>query len=134
MLVDSEAPVNKASWEHLKDRDKWESPDVDGTHCHLMVQVMESWFIADIDALKRFYGQGFKESAIPSNPKVEKISKLDLELALKIATKDTSKGEYHKIKHGAILLAQVNVAKVRSASPHCDRLFKILTQIMDSSI
>lgn len=134
LLVDSEAAVNKTPWEHLKDRDKWESLDVDDTHCHLMVQVMESWFIADIDALKRFYGQGFKENAIPKNPNVEKINKLELESALKIATKDTSKGEYHKIKHGAILLAQVNVTKVRSASPHCDRLFKILAEKMDASI
>jgi predicted ATPase len=57
---------------------------------------------------------------------VEKINKSDLESALKRATKDTSKGEYHKIIHGAKLLEQVDVAKVRSASPHCDRFGSVL--------
>ncbi len=134
LLVDSEAPVNKTPWKHLKDRDKWESPNIDDTHCHLMVQVMESWFIADVDALKRFSGQKFKDNAIPSNQKVEEINKPELESALKIATKDTSKGEYHKIKHGAKLLSQVDIAKVCSASPQCERFFKILAEKMDASI
>ncbi len=83
---------------------------------------------------KTFYGQGFKENAMPFNPKVEKINKSDLESALKRATKDTSKGEYHKIIHGAKLLEQVDVAKVRSAPPYCDRFFKTLAQEMDVSL
>jgi hypothetical protein len=28
-----------------------------------------AWFIADIDTLKKFYGQGFRENSIPRNPK-----------------------------------------------------------------
>ncbi len=134
LLVDSEAPVNKTPWDQLKDRDNWNSSGMDDIHCHLMVQVMESWFTADIEALKHFYGQGFKENAIPYNQKVEKINKSDLESAFKKATKDTSKGEYNKIKHGAKLLELVDVAKVRSASTHCDRFFKTLAQKMDVSI
>lgn len=134
LLVDSEAPVNKPPWEHLKFRDNWDSPGVDDTHCHLMVQVMEAWFVADIDALKRFYGQGFKENAIPGNLNVENINKPDLEVALNKATKDTSKGKYHKIQHGAKLLEQVETAKVRKAAPHCDRFFTTLAQKMDVSI
>lgn len=31
--------------------------------------------IADINALKKFYGQGFKEKSIPKNPNVEQIDK-----------------------------------------------------------
>jgi hypothetical protein len=123
LLVDSEAPVNKSPLEHLKFRDNWDSLGVDDTHCHLMVQVMEAWFVVDIDALKRFYGQGFKENAIPGNLNVENINKLDLEVALNKATKDTSKGKYHKIQHGAKLLEQVEATKVRKAAFHCDRLF-----------
>ncbi len=133
LLVDSEAPVNQPPWEHLKFRDNWDSPGVDDTHCHLMVQVMEAWFAADIDALRRFYGQGFKENAIPSSPNVEDINKPDLEVALNKATKDTSKGKYHKIQHGAKLLEQVEAAKVRKAAPHCDRFFTTIAQKMDAS-
>lgn len=134
LLVDSEEPVKTKPWEHLKHRDNWDSPGVDDTHCHLMVQVMESWFVADIDALRRFYGQGFKENSIPRNLKVEDINKEALGSALKGATKDTSKGEYDKIQHGSKLLEQIDVAKVRKAAYYCDRLFTTLAQKMEVSI
>jgi hypothetical protein len=134
LLVDSEAPVKKTPWEHLKSRDNWESPGVDDNHCHLMVQAMEAWFIADIDPLKIFYGQGFKENSIPKSTNVETIHKDLLAPSLKAATSDTkSKGEYQKSKHASQLLKLLNVAKVRKESPNCDRLFTTLTQIMEDS-
>lgn len=132
LLVDSEAPVNGLPWEHLKARDNWDAPGVDDTHCHLMVQTMVAWFIADIDTLKKFYGQGFKENLIPKNSNVEKIDKDALEPNLKAATRDTSKGEYQKIQHASKLLEQLDVTKVRNASYHCYRLFTILTQIIET--
>jgi Domain of unknown function (DUF4276) len=129
LLVDSEAPANKPPWEHLKLRDNWNSPNVDDTHCYLMVQTMEAWFIADIDALKKYYGQGFKENSIPKHQNnVEKIPKDSLEPSLKAASSNTTKGEYRKIQHAAKLLEMVDVAKVRKASYHCDRLFITLHQ------
>lgn len=128
LLVDSEAPINKPPWEHLKLRDNWDSPNLDDTHCHLMVQSMEAWLIADIEALKKYYGQGFKEKTIPTNLNVEKIPKDSLEPSLKAASCNTSKGEYRKIQHAAQLLEMIDVAKVRKASYYCDRLFITLTQ------
>lgn len=128
LLVDSEEPVTKPPWEHLKLRDKWKSPNVDDTHCHLMVQSMEAWFIADIEALKKYYGQGFKENAISRNQNVENIPKDSLEPSLKAASSNTTQGEYKKIQHAAKLLERIDVAKVRTASDHCDRLFITLTQ------
>ncbi len=133
LLVDSEAPVKQLPWKHLKSRDNWEPPGVDDTHCHLMVQTMEAWLIADIDTLKKFYGQGFKENSIPRNRNVEQIGKDSLSESLKTATRDTSKGEYQKINHASKLLEQLDVAKVRNASTHCDRLFKTLAEIIESS-
>ena len=136
LLVDSEAPVKKTQtpWEHLKSRDNWDSPGVDDHHCHLMVQAMEAWFIADIDTLKEFYGQGFKENSIPKITNVETIHKDLLEPSLKAATRDTkSKGEYQKIKHASQLLNRLNVTKVRKASTYCDRLFTTLIQIIEDS-
>jgi len=60
LLVDSEGPVNKKPWEHLKNRDNWNRPDeVTDDSVHLMVQCMESWFLADKDVLEKYYGQGF---------------------------------------------------------------------------
>jgi Domain of unknown function (DUF4276) len=68
LLVDSESPLDKTPWAHLKNRDNWDSLGTDDTHCYLMVQTMEAWLIADVDALRRYYGSGFQESAIPRNP------------------------------------------------------------------
>ena len=56
LLVDSETPVSAAHqqgshflpWAHLKCRDNWDKPDkASDADCHLMVQVMESWFLVD---------------------------------------------------------------------------------------
>lgn len=44
----------------------------------------------------------------------------------------SSKGEYHKIQHGAKLLEMLNVERVRKASSHCDRLFTTLSEIIES--
>lgn len=45
---------------------------------------------------------------------------------MKVATRDTSKGEYHKIQHATKLLALLAVDKVRKVAPHCERLFHTL--------
>ncbi|MEH2296253.1 DUF4276 family protein [Nostoc sp.] len=135
LLVDAEAPVSTLSpWEHLKFRDNWDEPSgVDDSHCHLMVQAMEAWFISDMATLKKFYGQGFKENSIPKNANVEIIDKDSLEPRLKAATRSTTKGEYQKIKHASKLLELLEVDTVRKASPYCDRIFTTLTEIMGAS-
>ena len=135
LLVDSEAPVTQPPWEHLQSRDNWDLPaGVDETHCYLMVQAMEAWFMADIDTLKKFNGQGFKENAIPKNINVEVIDKDLLERSLKAASCDTkSKGEYQKIQHASKLLEMLDVDKVRQASSECERMFATLTALMEKA-
>jgi hypothetical protein len=136
LLVDSEEPVEKKQtpWQHIKNRDGWDSLGTNDAHCHLMVQTMEAWFMADIDALRQYYGQKFQESAIPRNPNVEEIEKARLESALEAATRHTPKGEYHKTRHASQLLERLDIAKVRKAAPNCDRLFATLAQIMEETI
>ncbi|MEH2084388.1 MAG: DUF4276 family protein [Nostoc sp.] len=136
LLVDAEESVTLQSpWKHLKLRDNWdEPPDIDDSHCHLMVQAIEAWFISDIATLKTFYGQRFKENAISKNTNVETIDKHSLKPSLKAATRNTTKGEYHEIKHASKLLELLDVDKVRQASPYCDRLFTTLAAIMGASV
>ena len=130
LLVDAEGPVHTLPWQHLQNRDGWSVSDIDDEHCHLMVQTMEAWFIADRDALARFYGPGFGEGALPKQSNVEQIDKSTLASTLQAATRHTSKGEYHKIRHGCTLLAQLESAKVRRAAPHCERLFTTLERLL----
>ena len=44
-----------------------------------------------------------------------------METALVEATKNTTKGKYHKILHGAKILAIINPNIVRGKASYCDR-------------
>lgn len=59
LLVDAEGPVVQSPRVHLQQRDGWQIQGVSDEQCHLMVQIMESWLLADRDALRAFYGAGF---------------------------------------------------------------------------
>jgi hypothetical protein len=133
LLVDSEAPVTTATvWEHLKNRrgDGWECPSATTEeNVYLMVQCMESWFLADHDVLKQFYGQGFNANVLPKQPNIERISKQEVYEALKAATRTTkTKGEYHKTKHSFTILALLDPKKVGRTSRYANRLFKFLNK------
>jgi hypothetical protein len=131
LLVDSEGPVSSLPWQHLAARDHWQTDRTLDERYHLMVQVMEAWFIADIGNLSDFYGDGFNINSIPRRNNVEQIDKISLFNALVTATRCTQKGEYQKIRHGAKLLGLINPALVRQAAPHCDRFFQILSHQME---
>lgn len=130
LLVDGEGPVTRSPWQHLQDRDQWSIIGIPDDHCHLMVEVMEAWIVADLETLKKFYGQRFNANPIPGQENVELIAKADLEHALIQATRNTQKGEYHKIRHGPKILALLDMSKVRNRARHCDRMFTILTKKM----
>ncbi|WP_099070368.1 DUF4276 family protein [Nostoc linckia] len=144
LLIDAESSVDSTvtPWEHLRNRTKdhpWilDSVNFEDDWCHLMVQTMEAWFIADIDALKKFYGEKFKEDKIQRGIKqlqnVEKVSKDTLKVWLVAATRHTEKGKYHKTRHAPKLLELLDADKVCQASPYCDRLFTTLTAKMGIS-
>ena len=132
LLVDAERPVDQAgSWEHLQGApDEWPRPEgAADDQCHLMVQVMESWFLADRDALEEFYGQGYRENALPQNPQVEQIAKRDVLNGLDRAARDTSKGRYDKGSHSFGILAKLNPDKVMNASSHAKCFLETLLQL-----
>ncbi|MBF0524260.1 MAG: DUF4276 family protein, partial [Deltaproteobacteria bacterium] len=134
LLVDSEAFVAaKDPWQHLATSDGWEITGLTNRPCYMMVQAMEAWIIADPDKLSTYYGQGFNPNAIPKNPNVEQIERDSLEPALKAATRLTTKGEYHKIKHGPKLLALLSPEEVCRKAEHCRRLFEDLNLLLSSS-
>jgi hypothetical protein len=133
LLVDAEGPVNHRSpWQHLKARvgDGWDRPGVGDERCHLMIQAMEAWLIADREALRDYYGQHFHENALPDNRNVEQIEKDRLLRSLDEATRHSRKGKYHKTRHAPELLERIRSQVVRQRAPSCDRLFEtLLTEI-----
>ena len=131
LLVDSESAVKNSPWQHLESRDGWDVRGLPTDRCHLMVQAMEAWFVADIGALLQFYGQGFNSNPIPGGQTVENMAKELLSRALKEATRNTSKGEYHKVRHAYKLLELIDPTTVRHASQYCDRLFTTVVEKME---
>jgi uncharacterized protein DUF4276 len=129
LLVDAEGPVAQAAtnWAHLRARDQWNRPPgVSEDQAQLMVQCMESWFLADRDALKDYYGDGFLIASIPGGP-IESVAKNDVLNALQHASRNTrTKGKYHKTIHGFDLLARIDPRKVRAASRCAERLCTVL--------
>lgn len=129
LLVDSEGPVTTGPWQHLKKKpDNWDQPSgTTDAQVHLMVQCMEAWFLADRDTLATYYGNGFKQNALPARQDIEKIPKDDVLNGLKNATRSgVSKGEYEKGQHSFDILAQTDPNKVIAASPHAQRLVDTL--------
>ena len=133
LLIDSDGPDDGKMIANVRNRSSWDS-SVDASviddQLHFMVQVMETWFLADRQCLRRFYEHGFLENRLPANPKIEEIPKGDVLNGLENATRGTKRGKYHKTRHAPRLLAQIDVDKVRADSPACARLFRVLEQLV----
>ncbi len=130
LLVDAEDPVTaQGTWQHLQTLDGWSRPaGATDDQCHLMVQVMESWFLADVDALESFYGQGFRPGPVSGIADIEAVSKQDVLSHLGQAAAGTGKSAYRKGKHSFQILAMLDAVKVKDASPHADRFIKALLE------
>lgn len=131
LLVDSEGVVmaGDTAWTHLRKRDGWAKPiTANDNQVHLMVQCMEAWFLADRDALKVYYGQAFLTASLPGGP-IELLSRQDALAALEHASRNTTKGKYHKTRHGFDLLTQIDPTKVCASSPHAVRLRNLLVEL-----
>lgn len=121
LLVDADAPVEdgRTPAQHLASMHQWRVQPDASKGCHLMVQVMESWFVADRQALRLFYRSALVESALPATTNIETVPKDDIMAALDKATR----GSYHKGKHAPKLLGLLDCETVKAASPHCRGLF-----------
>jgi len=150
LLVDAEESVDPSlqgtkddyeiwkPWEHLAQRegDKWSKPEnTTNKQCHLMIQCMESWFLADRDTLKSFFGQGFKENQLPATANsIEAIGKQQVYAALAKATADCkTKAKYGKGEHSFKILEQIEPHKVEEASPWARRCIAVIKEKMGVS-
>ena len=131
MLVDAEGEVDEKDTPktHLqKISSKFSFKNVKEEQCHLMVQMMESWFLGDKEKLAEFYGKGFNANALPKNTNVEKIPKSEVKASLVKAVSETSKKYYKKGEHAGEILQMIDSNKVRKAAPHCEKLFKTISE------
>jgi hypothetical protein len=134
LLVDSEdriaadyalgEPAKWLPWAHLKSRDGWDKPlDSADLDCHLMVQCMENWFLGDVDQLKKFFGQGFKDKKLPATrPSLEATAKADVLAGLKLASANcATKSPYGKGAHSFKILKILDAKLIIAAAPWAKR-------------
>ena len=128
LLVDSEGPVaaGHSPWQHLRNRDNWEQPQgAADDSAYLMVQVMETWFLADRGALRDFFGPQLNENHFREWPNLEEIHKDTVLNALEQATSNCQK-PYSKGRVSFELLGEINPQTVAAACPHADQLLRYL--------
>ena len=128
LLVDSEGPVapGHSIWQHLHVRDGWHRPANAGDdRVFLMVQVMETWFLADREALRSYFGTGFGENVLRAWLNLEDVPKSRVFEALERATASCRKS-YSKGRVSFELLAQIDSARVEAACPHAKALLNEL--------
>ena len=127
LLVDSEGPLQATdAWSHLWQKDGWERPDgARADSAHLMVQVMESWFLADTPALEGYFGRDFSAAALPQNSAIEDVPKADVLDGIKNASRNTNKA-YDKGRHSFEILQRLDVSRVTAACPRAKRLIDAL--------
>ncbi len=137
LLIDSEDAVASDifPWTYLANRpgDRFDCPEnVTDDYCHLMVVCMETWFLADKDALSRFFGRGFNAHALPQHTSIEAVSKADIYNGLRQASSNCrTKAPYGKGEHSFKILKVIAPCRVTQASPWAKRFLETLKTIMD---
>ena len=124
LLVDSEGPVAQTTtaWEHLAASDGWERPaGAADDQAFLMVQVMETWFLADRALLRRFFGSGLRENPLREWPDLEAVPKATVLSTLGQATAACTT-VYAKGRVSFDLLAGLDPRAVEAACPHARAL------------
>lgn len=128
LLVDSEGPVvhGQSVWEHLRQQDGWDPPaEANADSAYLMVQVMETWFLADRDALRRFFGAGLRENAFRAWPQLEEVAK-DMALDALAQATVNCRQRYRKGRVSCDLLRTIDPIRVAAACPHAKALLDYL--------
>ena len=130
LLVDSEEPVapGHTVWDHLQSRHqhRFAKPtDADGQSAFLMVQAMETWFVADPPALQRFFGSSLDTSVFQDLPPLETILKEDALDKLRQATL-RCRQHYSKGRRSYGILAEIDPETVAAACPHARQLLDYL--------
>ncbi len=131
LLVDSEADVaaGHSAWRHLQARDGWDRPQgARDDQVFLMVQVMETWLVADRNTLQSYFGAQFRENALQQWPDLEDVPKRSVLDALARATAGCPR-RYAKGEVSFELLERIHPARVEAECPHARALLHCLRTI-----
>ncbi len=130
LLVDSEDRVEDLNkpWEHLKGRDNWDRPrGAEDDQVFLMTTCMETWIVADRDALKGHYKHKLQESALPPLDGLEQCERHHVLSKLEHATRDCPNA-FKKGTRSFEVLAKLSPTALRHYLPSFNRLERILKE------
>lgn len=128
LLVDSEDPVEdlKKPWEHLKKRDNWDRPKgANDDQVFFMTTCMETWIVANREALKAHFKQNFQENALPPLHDLENRHRHDVLAKLEHATRNCP-NTFKKGNRSFEILAKLSPTVLRSHLPSFKRMEDIL--------
>ena len=135
MLIDSEDPVNdaEATWQHLRTRDGWDQPSgATDDQVLFMTTCMETWIMADHQAIRSVFGNGVQDSALLPLEALETRNPKDVRRALESATKSCA-GPYVKGKRSFEVLGRLDPAVLREHLPSFVRVHRILSERSSAS-
>ena len=133
MWIDSEEPMAniEAAWNHLENVttvDRWiRPPNADDDQVLFMTTCMETWIVADRDALKEHYGHELQDSALPPLVNLELRSRYDVQKKLIHATRNCSNA-YSKGPRSFEILAKLSPAALIEYLPSFVRVRRILNE------
>ena len=128
MLVDSEDQIDdiEKTWGHLQKRDQLpRPPNTLDEQVLLMTTCMETWIVCDRATLKRHYGNGFQESALPPLTDLEKRPRQVILEQLLHATRNCSNA-YKKGGRSYQVLGMLDPAVLQKHLPSFSRIRRIL--------
>lgn len=127
LLVDSEkaVPAGQSAAGFLRADTHVRLPQAADGQMFLMVQLMETWFLADRDLLRRYFGNELRENAFAAWPDLEAVPK---ETVLRVLDQATAgcRTPYGKGKVSFELLGRLDPARVETACPHARELLAFL--------
>lgn len=139
LLVDSEDPVegedyspeSSIAWIHLKKRDRWDQPDgVLNAQALLMTTCMETWIMADRDAIHTFFGGTIREASLLPMYELEKQPRDKVLESLISATENCGRSKaFRKGKRSFELLIHLNPKTLQQNLPHFQRFIQTLSQV-----
>ena len=130
LLVDSEDPIAdiNRTWQHLRGRDGWQRPrNAADEDVLFMTTCMETWIVADHNALRDCFGRNFQETALPPLDNLENRSRQDVLNRLERATRNC-RAPYRKGPRSFEILGKVNPNAIAPNLPSLRRARNILAE------
>jgi hypothetical protein len=133
MLIDSEEPMAdiEDAWKHLQNVEtvtKWKKPTgATDDQVLFMTTCMETWVVADREALQSHYGGKLHVSALPPIVQLEARGRHDIQEKLVHATRNCTNA-YEKGKRSFEVLAKLTPAVLEEHLPSFVRTRRILNE------